>query len=78
VSDAQDVHVDAMARVEGPSDPADMAMVAVVRCPWCTVTGTLVLGYGPMASPEDSDVAALLFDERQEGEPAVLFPDPES
>lgn len=77
-SDAQDVHVDAIARVEGPSDPADMAMVAVVRCPWCTVAGTLVVGYGPMASMEDADVAALLFDERQEGEPAVLFPDAEA
>jgi hypothetical protein len=78
VSDAQDVHVDAMARVEGPSNPDDMAMVAVVRCPWCTVAGTLVVGYGPTASPEDSDVVALLSDEREEGEPAVLFPDVES
>jgi len=75
VSDAQDVHVDAIARAEGPSDPADMAMVAVVRCPWCTVSGTLVVGYGPTASPEDADVALLLSDEREEGEPAVLFPD---
>jgi hypothetical protein len=75
VSDAEDCHVDGMARAEGPSDPADMALVAVVRCPWCTVAGTLVVGYGPMASPEDSDVAALLSDEREEGEPAVLFPD---
>jgi hypothetical protein len=77
VSDAQDVHVDAIARAEGPSDPADMAMVAIVRCPWCTVAGTLVVGYGPMASPEDADVALLLSDERPEGEPAVLFPDAE-
>jgi hypothetical protein len=74
-SDAQDVHVDAMARAEGPSDPADMAMVAVVRCPWCTVSGTLVIGYGPSASAEDAEVARLLSDERPEGEPAVLFPD---
>jgi hypothetical protein len=77
LSDAQDVHVDAMARAEGASDPDDMAMVAVVRCPWCTVAGTLVVGYGPMASAEDSDVAALLSDEREEGAPAVLFPDVE-
>ncbi|HVT76610.1 MAG TPA: hypothetical protein VHD87_06235 [Acidimicrobiales bacterium] len=77
VSDAQDVHVEGIARAEGPSDPADMAMVAVVRCPWCTVEGTLVVGYGPTASPEDADVVALLFDEREEGEPAVLFPDEE-
>jgi hypothetical protein len=77
VSDAHDVHVDAMGRAEGASNPDDMAMVAVVRCPWCTVAGTLVVGYGPMASPEDSDVVASLFDEREEGAPAVLFPDAE-
>jgi hypothetical protein len=75
VSDAEEVHVDALSRVEGPSDPADMAMVAIVRCPWCTVAGTLVVGYGATASPDDADVAALLVDERPEGEPAVLFPD---
>ena len=75
VSSAEDVHVDAMARAEGPSDPADMAIVAVVRCPWCTVAGTLVAGYGPQASPEDSDVVAGLRDEREQGSPAVLFPE---
>lgn len=73
-SHARDVNVDAIARVEGASDPDDMALVAVVICPWCQVAGTLVAGYGPMASPEDSDVVAGLSDEREEGEPAVLFP----
>ena len=76
VSPAADVQVDAMSRAEGPSDPADMAMVAVVTCPWCSVAGVLVVGYGPSASPEDADVAVDLSDERQEGEPAVLFPEP--
>lgn len=77
-SAASDVHVDAIARVEGASDPDDLAIVAVVVCPWCQVSGTLVAGYGPLASLEDADVVAGLYDERQEGEPAVLFPDPES
>jgi hypothetical protein len=63
-SRAEDVHVDASARAEGPSDPADMAMVAVVTCPWCRVAGTLVAGYGPLASLEDSDVVVALHDER--------------
>lgn len=76
VSPAADIRVDAISRAEGPSDPADMAMVAVVTCPWCTVSGVLVVGYGPSASPEDGDVVVELSDERQEGEPAVLFPEP--
>jgi hypothetical protein len=75
-SRAEDVHVDAIARAEGPSDPADMAMVAIVMCPWCRVAGTLVAGFGPMASPEDSDVVAGLHDEREATQPAVLFPEP--
>jgi hypothetical protein len=71
-SRAEEVPVDAIARAEGPSDPADMAIVAIVRCPWCTVEGTLVAGFGPSASPEDSDVVAQLHDERDEGRPAVI------
>jgi hypothetical protein len=76
VSPAADVRVDALSRAEGPSDPADMAMVAVVTCPWCTVAGVLVVGYGPSASPEDGDVALELSDERMEGAEAVLLPGP--
>lgn len=74
-SKAEDVHVDAMSRAEGPSDPADMAIVAVVRCPWCSVAGVLVAGYGPAASPEDGDVVVSLYDEREEGQPSVMFPE---
>lgn len=75
-SRARDVHVDAIARVEGASDPDDMALVAVVVCPWCQVSGTLVAGYGPMSSVEDAEVVAGLHDERDDGAPAVLFSDP--
>jgi hypothetical protein len=73
-SPASDVHVDLLARVEGASDPDDMAIVAVVICPWCQMAGTLVAGYGPLASPEDADVVSGLSDEREDGEPAVLSP----
>jgi hypothetical protein len=72
VSDAGSVTVNAIGRAEGPSDPADMAMVAVVTCPWCSMAGTLVVGYGPSASPEDADVVTRLSDERPTGEAAVL------
>ncbi len=72
VSDAASVTVNAMARAEGPSDPADSAMVGVVTCPWCSMAGVLVVGYGPSASMEDADVLERLNDERPAGEPAVL------
>ncbi len=57
---ANEVHIDGVARAEGPSDPGDAAMVVALRCPWCSGSGVLVVGYGPAASPEDADVAALL------------------
>ena len=66
VSDAKAVVVNALARAEGPSDPADMAAVAVVTCPWCSMAGTVVLGYGPTASLEDSMVLERLTDGRPE------------
>ncbi len=72
VSDAGAVTVNAMARAEGPSDPADMAMVGVVTCPWCSMAGVLVVGFGPSASMEDADVLERLNDERPTGEAAVL------
>ena len=64
VSDAKAVSVNALARAEGPGDPADMAAVAVVTCPWCSMAGTVVMGYGPTASPEDADVLEQLTDGR--------------
>ena len=52
-------------RVEGPSDPAEMAAVLALRCPRCSAHGTLALGFGPCASAEDQDAfAALSLDER--------------
>jgi hypothetical protein len=50
-----------MRRLEGASDPADMLAVAALVCPVCAARGTLVLGYGPDASPEDSDVLSALL-----------------
>lgn len=72
VSEAASVEVTALSRVEGSSDPDDMAAVAVVTCPWCSMAGTVVMSYGPLASAEDSDVLEALSDARPEGEPAVL------
>jgi len=54
VGDAQ------LRRLEGASDPADMLAVAALTCPRCRVRGTLVLNYGPLASPEDAAVLGRL------------------
>ena len=53
-------------RLEGASDPDDMIAVVAVTCPKCAAKGALVLGYGPMASAEDSDILAVLNDGRGE------------
>jgi hypothetical protein len=45
-------------RLEGASDPDDMLAVVALECPRCGTRGSLVLNYGPTATPEDS--AALL------------------
>jgi hypothetical protein len=61
-SAAADMRVDALERLEGVSDPDDMLAVAALRCPVCNALGTLVLGYGPEAASDDSEVLALLGD----------------
>lgn len=57
---ARDVEILEVRRVEGQSDPADMAAVIGLRCRGCAHEGTLVLTYGPTASEEDADVLAQL------------------
>ena len=51
-------------RLEGASDPADMAAVAAVTCPRCGARGTLVLPFGPSASASEALVLAELRDAR--------------
>lgn len=52
----------ALCRVEGASDPDDMAAVVAVVCPRCSAKDALVLGYGPAASGADADVLLALPD----------------
>jgi hypothetical protein len=47
-------------RLEGASDPDDMVIVVAARCPVCGQGGAVSLGFGPEASPADSDVVAAL------------------
>jgi hypothetical protein len=51
-------------RVEGASDPADMAAIGAVTCPRCDARGTLVLKFGPDATPEEDDALRALQDHR--------------
>ncbi len=44
---------DGARRLEGESDPADMALVVPVRCPACGTAGVLTLAYGPKALAQD-------------------------
>jgi len=64
MSAAEVVAVDALRRLEGASDPDDMIVVAAVSCPKCGAKGTLVLKYGPEATPEESEVLRSLEDGR--------------
>ena len=59
-SPAEDVALDGVRRTEGASDPADMVAVVALRCPACGARGTVALKYGPLATPEEAEVLALV------------------
>ncbi len=61
---SEQMALEALHRFEGVADPADEACVAAVECPACGEWGTLVMGYGPSASPEDASVLANFIDDR--------------
>jgi hypothetical protein len=48
------VDLDGLVRVEGASDPADMAAVLALTCPACGRHGTAVVRFGPEAGPGDA------------------------
>lgn len=51
---AAELDLDALRRLEGASDPADMAAVLALECPSCGAKGTALAHYGP-GSTEDED-----------------------
>jgi len=57
---ADELAVDRLQRVEGASDPADMAAVVAFSCPHCSARDLLVLKYGPDTSGPEADVLAAL------------------
>lgn len=58
------VGLDRLRRVEGASDPADMAAVLALTCTHCGARGTVVVRFGPEAGPEDEAVLHALQDDR--------------
>lgn len=64
VVEARRVPMHSMRRLEGASDPADLVVVVASTCPVCGAQGTVVLGYGSMASAVDADVLIALQDRR--------------
>lgn len=55
-SDASEIDVEFLRRTEGASDPDDMLAVVALTCPKCATLATAVLGYGPEAGEDDSEV----------------------
>jgi hypothetical protein len=64
VSSPDKIKMSSLRRLEGESDPADMVAVVALTCPACSSRGTVVLGFGPMATEQDSDVLQGLRDHR--------------
>jgi hypothetical protein len=50
VSPAEQIEIRSLRRLEGASDPADMAAVIATTCPACSTPGTIVVMFGPEAS----------------------------
>jgi hypothetical protein len=60
-----DAIVDHTFRFEGPSDPADEAIVLGIRLPSSGIKGMLVAAYGPEADPEETDMLTALAHQKR-------------
>lgn len=61
----EQVKMDSLRRIEGVSDPADMALVGALRCPSCGAKGTTTFKYGPDAPAADAEAMRLIEDVRR-------------
>jgi len=66
-SDAEKMERLWLHRFEGATNPDDMSTVSALRCPVCSTVGLLITGYGPNASPEESDVIVRLQSPKDSG-----------
>jgi hypothetical protein len=74
-SPATEFAMHSVRRLEGASDPDDMVAAVAIVCPRCGTRGTIVLGFGPAADDQDTDVLAALRDRRHDTEmPADAAP----
>lgn len=69
-SAAEDVQRTALRRVEGVSDPDDMASINALVCPKCGTRGTSVMAYGTHASAAEAEVLQRLNPVHRTGETA--------
>jgi hypothetical protein len=63
----EDMQLRALRRVEGASDPGDMAAVLGLECPGCGTRGATVVRFGPEAGPGDEIVLRHVHDSRSPG-----------
>ena len=61
---AEDMELLTLRRVEGASDPGDMAAVLGLQCPGCGLKGAAVVRFGPEAGPGDELVLRQIPDHR--------------
>jgi len=61
------VPMDRLRRLEGASDPSDMAALAGLTCPHCGTKGVLIVMFGPESSAAEADVLRALDDRRYHG-----------
>lgn len=64
---AADLELDGQRRVEGASDPGDMAVVLALRCGTCSQRGSAIVRFGPEASEGEAAVLQHLDDHEQQG-----------
>jgi hypothetical protein len=62
-----EVQLDGLRRLEGASDPADMAAVLALSCATCGRKGTAVVRFGPEASAGEAILLRHLDDLRPSG-----------
>ncbi len=64
VSPADKIEVRSLRRLEGASDPADMAAVIATACPDCATMATIVVMFGPEASEAEVTLLRRAQDHR--------------